>query len=191
VPPVPLWSALSLDPRQPQHRPLRATDRDRAVVQGLLCEAYADGRLTAEELHERDAGVARSQTLGELPAFLADLLPPTPVPPAAPHGPAYGVWDATWHRPGARSRALQHWLQQRREALWTFGCASVVCWAVWWFMGLGVLGLTFPWPVLVMLVTGVRLLRVVLARHRVIADTTARLERLEAGAVRRPPGSPG
>ena len=45
------------DPRRPDAAALRASDRDRDVVLGVLAEGYADGRLTKEEYDER-AGAA-------------------------------------------------------------------------------------------------------------------------------------
>ena len=48
-----IWERFSLDPRHPENARLRASDRDRDVVSDLLGTAYAEGRLTPEELDER------------------------------------------------------------------------------------------------------------------------------------------
>lgn len=74
------WSGFELDPRVPAHAGLRASDDDREVVLRLLGEAYADGRLAAEELDERAAGVAAARFLGELPRHVTDLVRPSRVP---------------------------------------------------------------------------------------------------------------
>ncbi|WP_017933288.1 DUF1707 SHOCT-like domain-containing protein [Nocardioides sp. Iso805N] len=54
---------------------LRASDADRDVVQTLLSNAYADGRLTPVEHGQRAAALARSRTLGDLRGLVVDLVP--------------------------------------------------------------------------------------------------------------------
>ena len=75
--PVP-WGQFTADPRRPESAPLRASDRDRDVVLGVLGEAYADGRLTKEEYDERSDRAAAARTLGDLPALIRDLVPDRP-----------------------------------------------------------------------------------------------------------------
>ena len=53
--------------------PLRASDADRDRVAGLLGEALADGRLTADEHRERIEILYASRTLDELAPLTADL----------------------------------------------------------------------------------------------------------------------
>ncbi len=60
---------------------MRASDRDRDVVLGVLAEGYADGRITKEEYDERSGATAAAKTLGELPALIVDLVPLTPTRP--------------------------------------------------------------------------------------------------------------
>jgi len=52
---------------------LRASDADREHVAQLLGQAFAEGRLTAEEHAERTEGAYAAKTLGELRPYLADL----------------------------------------------------------------------------------------------------------------------
>lgn len=56
---------------------MRASDADREKVAGVLRDAYAEGRLTAVEHHERLEEAYRAQTYGDLLPVLRDL----PVPP--------------------------------------------------------------------------------------------------------------
>jgi hypothetical protein len=58
---------------------LRAADRDRDEVAGILREHYAQGRLTLEEFGERSAKAVSARTMGELGALTADL--PAPAEP--------------------------------------------------------------------------------------------------------------
>lgn len=71
-----IWPSFRLDPREPQHATLRASDTDRALVSSVLADAYADGRLTAAEYDERESANLAAKTLGELPPLLTDLVGP-------------------------------------------------------------------------------------------------------------------
>ena len=51
--PSELWSGFALDPRDPAHAGLRASDADRERIQRVLADAFADGRLDREEHDER------------------------------------------------------------------------------------------------------------------------------------------
>jgi hypothetical protein len=57
----------------PDPPPLRASDRDREAVVGLLAQASVDGRLTVEELAERAELANGARTHDELVAITADL----------------------------------------------------------------------------------------------------------------------
>ncbi|OYN99509.1 hypothetical protein CGZ95_11390 [Enemella evansiae] len=61
---------------------LRAGNEDRERAIAALQEAYAEGRLSAEELRERAAAALQAVTFGDLDAVLADL--PTGTAPAVP-----------------------------------------------------------------------------------------------------------
>lgn len=52
---------------------LRASDADRERVAGLLGDALADGRLQAEEHHDRIDRLYATRTLGELTPLTGDL----------------------------------------------------------------------------------------------------------------------
>ncbi|MFI0410941.1 DUF1707 domain-containing protein [Actinomadura sp. 3N508] len=56
-------------------RDLRASDADRDRVAAVLGEAYADGRLTADEHADRTARAYAARTLGELTGLTGDLSP--------------------------------------------------------------------------------------------------------------------
>ena len=72
-----IWERFEHDPRRDENARLRASDRDRDVVNDVLGTAYADGRLTPDELDERSDRVVRAKTLGELPPILDDLVAPS------------------------------------------------------------------------------------------------------------------
>ena len=74
-----VWDRFSLDPRPAENAHLRASD-DRDAVNDLLGTAYAEGRLTREELDERTDRAAAAKTLGELPPIIADLVSSPPRP---------------------------------------------------------------------------------------------------------------
>ncbi|MGH8889066.1 MAG: DUF1707 SHOCT-like domain-containing protein [Acidothermaceae bacterium] len=65
---------------QPFDPSLRVSDADRDRVTGQLREAFAEGRLTAEEFHERAGQALAARTGADLIALTADL--PAPTPPA-------------------------------------------------------------------------------------------------------------
>ena len=175
VPSVP-WHEFARDPRTPQARPLRASHRDRAVVQDVLTEAYADGRLTRDELDERVAAAEQATTLGELTALLADLAPtePTSRDEVVLRDP-----DALHAQAPARFRS------QRREALIGFLVPTVVCWAIWVATSVGVGQRYFPWPVFVTLVTGRNAARYLFGQEGIVAQQRRSLERRLEKRLRR------
>ena len=69
------WSEFDRDPRVPDNQGLRAGDRDRDIVTGLVSEAFADGRLTQQELDERLTQAQGAQRLGDLLPVVTDLVP--------------------------------------------------------------------------------------------------------------------
>jgi hypothetical protein len=54
-------------------RPIRASDRDRENVVGVLRDAYTDGRLTLDEFDERTSAAYAGRTWAELRELTADL----------------------------------------------------------------------------------------------------------------------
>jgi hypothetical protein len=177
------WGDFTQDPRTPQAAPLRASDRDRDVVTGVLTEAYADGRLTREEYDERAGATAAAKTLGELPPLIADLGPQTPV--GASRSGIAGLSAEALH-----ARAVQHWESQRRQAVTGFLIPTVICWAIWVMAALGPdrghFDAGFPWPLFVMLGTAIHLARVLLNRQDIVSSEERRLEKKQRKALEPP-----
>lgn len=115
---------------------MRASDRDRDVVHDLLGAAYADGRLTREELDERGAQTTVAKTLGDLPALVDDLVSAGDVPATAALSAPVQL----------RAQAEQRYRQQLNGALWSFLTPTLICWAVWLMTDPG----GYPWPIWVM-----------------------------------------
>jgi type VI protein secretion system component VasF len=111
---------------------LRAADRDRDEVAGILREHYAQGRLTMEEFDERSTAAVSAKTMGELRALTADL------PAAAEAGD-----DAAW------SSARMRWIAVAGVAA-TAAVLGVVA-----FLGHSVLA----WPSWLVVLIAVRVLR--------------------------------
>ena len=149
-----IWERFSLDPRHVENSRLRASDRDRDVVNDLLGTAYAEGRLTPEELDERSDQVARSRTLGDLPPIIDDLVAPTTT--------------SLVPRSTLRAEAEHRYRQQRQNALVGFLTPTIICWVIWFAIGGG-----FPWPAIVMVASGAKFLQLALTRE----DTTRSIER--------------
>ena len=155
---------------------MRASDRDRDVVLGVLAEGYADGRITKEEYDERAGSTAAAKTLGELPALIVDLVPLSPARPLSDL--------ALMSTEELHARAVQKFEADRRDALGTVLVPSLVCWTVWYFASFrhnadpG-----FPWPVVVTLVTVLRLLKVITNQRDIVAREQARLERKQRKAL--------
>ncbi len=149
-----IWDGFAIDPRREENSHLRASDRDRAAVNDLLGEAYAEGRLTPEELDERTDLAARAHTLGELPALVADLVATGTAVPAALD---------------RHAEAERRYRKQRQDALWQLLVPSLICWAIYFAS----MPFEFPWPLFVMLGTGVRYARLATSH----TDTVTEIER--------------
>lgn len=162
---TPVWDEFELDPRSPQHATLRASDADRDVVHRVLGEAYADGRINREEFDQRSEAVLGARTLAELPVLMSDLVPVSGLP-ARRSGAAAD--------PAAlQARAVAAYRADVREAAWGFVSASIICWVIWGVTSAG----GFPWPVFVMLGTGLHLLRLLVMRGDQVEEQRKRLER--------------
>ena len=165
------WAEFSRDPRRAEHASLRAGDADRDVVARVLGDAYADGRIDAEELDDRTTRLQAARTLGELPAFLDDLVPPTPS-------------TAALEPVAIEQRAVEKWRRERREALWGLVSVSAIVWTIWVVTsGVG----SFPWPAFVTLAALLNLGRTQVQRGDIIADERRRLEKKERKALERRP----
>lgn len=160
-----VWDEFAFDPRSPEYGALRASDTDREVVHRELGRAYADGRLTRDEFDQRSDAVLRARTLSELPDLIVDLVP-VPGPP--------GRLPATTPDAVIQARAVEAYRSDRREAAWGFVSASIICWVIW---GVTSAGGGFPWPVFVMLGTGLHLLRLLVMRGDEVDKQRKRLER--------------
>lgn len=172
------WEEFTLDPRRPDAARLRASDSDRDVVQRVLADGYAEGRLTKDEHDERAGRAGAAKTLGELPGIIADLVPS--VVRSAP---------ADLH-----AQAVEWWQSQRRKALLgMFLGPSLVCWVIWGVLGLDEGGFHpgFPWPIFVSLVALMRVGQLTANKGDLIAREQARLEKREIKALgRRRDGNP-
>jgi uncharacterized protein DUF1707 len=125
---------------------MRASDADRDRTASLLREHHAEGRLTAEEFHERLDRAYAAKTLGDLDELLADL-------PAIDlyRLPAAGIRPAP---PGARRRTIRRnpgQLFLAREAAWVAWAAVSSLLAVIWVTtaALDGGGAWLPWFLLV------------------------------------------
>lgn len=165
-----IWQQFENDPRAPEYAGLRASDRDRDVVLHVLGEAYAAGRLDRAELDERTDSVQQARTLGELPALVADL-----VPQSASRAVA-AVGSTAFER-----KVKARYDRERRDALWGFIAASTICWVIWIASGMD----GHPWPIWVMLGTGLNVGRVLVKRQDILESERQRLEKQASRRERR------
>ena len=162
------WSSFSHDPRDAHYQSMRASDLDRGVVQDALTEAYADGRLDREEFDERTERAVQTRTLGELAPIVADLVPAASVP----------ARTVDLHQ-----RAVEKYNSDRREAVFGFLFATIVC-TIIWLLTSGPHG--FPWPAFVALGTGINVAKTVSRKKDIIASHERRLEKKRAKELGQP-----
>jgi hypothetical protein len=93
----------------PPDSQVRVSDADREHIVGVLREAFAEGRLTAEEHSGRVGQAYAARTYAELAAVSADLPGGSPASPPAPwpRTPAAGLAPATHRR--TNSLAVAAW----------------------------------------------------------------------------------
>jgi len=177
LPDAAVWARFSLDPRQPASADMRASDVDRDVAVQVLASAYADGRLTREEYDERAEAATRARTLGVLPPLLADLVPAAP-PSRTDELARLGPTEL-------QARAERRYEAQRRRAVARMLVPSLICVAIWIIGGFGPDGwdMPFPWPLFVILGTGLHPLRIVLRHEDLVAQEQARLEKKQRTAL--------
>jgi hypothetical protein len=156
------WESFRLDPRQPGHAAMRASDADREIVRTLLADAFADGRLTREEYDDRLNTLYGSRTLGELSSLVTDLVPPDG-PPVAP---------APLLRADLRTRGERKWRRDVEESFGGFLVPSIICTVIWIAVTRG----AFFWPVFPMLFLGINLVKTVVQRESIIEHEVLRLE---------------
>lgn len=163
------WRGFAYDPRDPAHAGLRASDRDRDLVAGMLATAYADGRLDRGEHEERAGEAARARVLGDLPPLVVDLV------------------AASTSRTSLAVRAEQTWRGRRDGALFGLIASALVCWGIWVALGAD----DFPWPIFVNALATMNLVRTVRTREEFVRDELRRLERRQAKQLRRRHWKPG
>jgi hypothetical protein len=156
------WESFRLDPRQPGHASMRASDADREIVRTLLADAFADGRLTREEYDDRLNTLYDSRTLGEVSSLVTDLVPPDG-PPKVP---------APLRREDMRTRGARKWRKDVEESFAAFLVPSIICTVIW----IAVAGGGFFWPAFPMLFLGINLVKTVVQRESVIEREILRLE---------------
>ena len=156
------WESFRLDPRQPGHASMRASDADREIVRGVLADAFADGRLTREEYDDRLNTLYGSRTLGEVSSLLTDLVP-LDGPPMAP---------APLLRADYRTRGARKWRKEVEESFAAFLIPSIICTVIW----IAITGGGFFWPAFPMLFLGINLVKTVVQRESVIEREVLRLE---------------
>ena len=155
-----MWSQFDHDPRIPANTTLRASDGDRAVIESVLADAFAEGRLTRSEYDERSDAALSSRTLGELIPLVEDL-PVTREP-----------------RPSADDRqqqAVRKWESDRREAVLGLIGLSVLLWTIWAVTMWG----EFPWPLFPMGFAVMNVVRIVANKRDIIDEHARRLEKKE------------
>jgi hypothetical protein len=85
---------------------LRAAQADREQAITVLKAAYAQGRLTKDELEARAGQAFASRTYAELAALTADIPADLPAASPAAASPAATGSDASWPRPSTPARTL-------------------------------------------------------------------------------------
>ena len=122
----------------------------------MLGNAFAEGRLTREELDERTDQVNAAKTLG--------LLPPLSTTWSPTSSPSLLATSSTERHAAAELK----YRRVRQQALGAFLTPTLICWTIWAATMLG----GFPWPVFVTLGTGIRWFQLV-TNHQ---DTVASIE---------------
>ena len=85
---------------------LRAAQADREQAITVLKAAYAQGRLTKDELEARAGQAFASRTYAELAALTADIPADLPAASPAAASPAATGSDAAWPRPSTPARTM-------------------------------------------------------------------------------------
>ncbi len=166
------WSSFARDPRQPDNQGLRAADRDRDLVAGAISEAYADGRLTREEMDDRLSQVQETRLLGDLLPIVTDLMPTREV---ASRSALARAGDEEIER-----LALVRYRERRRQALAGMLVPSLICLTIWVWSMINAGDLIFPWPIFVILGTGGYLSRLVFGKESAIEEERERLRKKQA-----------
>lgn len=169
-----IWARFAMDPRSGENAHLRASDQDRDVVHDVLATAYADGRLSAAEHEERSDRVLGAKTLGELPSAIDDLVPPAAL--MASTAPSAGTASAPVVL-DRRAEAELRYRRQRQQALMSFLTPTLICWVIY----LATMAGGFPWPLFVMIGTGLHFVRLATTKE----DSIRAIEQDTRGRERR------
>ncbi len=159
-----VWNQFDHDPRNAANSALRASDHDRGVIESVLADAYAEGRLDRTEYDERSDTAMTSRTLGDLMPLVSDL----PVSSA----PRTTFADA----------AVRAYKRERHQAIWALLSISLLCWTIWAATMLGGLA----WPLFAMIGPGLNLGRVLFNRQELIDKAAKQLEKKERVAIEKP-----
>ncbi|SED25433.1 protein of unknown function [Nocardioides exalbidus] len=166
MPDIEVWRQFDHDPRNPVNAGMRASDRDRAVIESVLADAFAEGRITRAEYDERAEAALTSRVLGDLVHLVKDL----------PVSRAPRTSDEDLQR-----QALRRWQGQRREALLGFVGLSALLWTIWAITMFG----DFPWPLFPTGFALMNLLRIVARKDDIVDDHVRELEKKERKAIER------
>ena len=152
------------------------TDATKLDTIKVVADAFAEGRITRPEYDERADAAMSSRTLGDLVVLVHDLPVVRPTP-----------------RSTIADQAARAYTKGRREAVWGFLSASLICWVIWIATGFddGGFDASFPWPLFVMLGTGLNAARVTWQRSEIIEEETRRLEKKERKELKRREGFDG
>jgi hypothetical protein len=166
-----VWGQFEHDPRDKQYATIRASDRDRGVVQDVLVAAYAEGRLDRDEFDERSGAVSAAKTYAELLPHIADLTAGAAAPMTLTSTPL-----------DLRRKAEIDYAMQRREAFFRFLVPNLICWAIWFMSGHD----GFIWPIFVTVPTFLNVVRVLASRQEIVEKRVEKLQRRQAKALEVP-----
>ena len=166
VPGIEVWSQFDHDPRIPANTAMRASDRDRAVIETVLADAFAEGRITRSEYDERTDAALASRTLGELIPLVEDL-------PVA-RAPQSSVSEL-------HAQAVRKWQSDRREAVLGLIGLSVLLWTIWAVT----MWREFPWPLFPMGFGVMNVVRIVANKNDIIEEHVKSLEKKERKELKR------
>ena len=130
------------------------------MIETVLADAFAEGRITRTEYDERAEAALTSRTLGDLVPLVEDL----PVSASAP------ATSGNLHQ-----QAVRKWEADRREALVGLIGLSALVWTIWAVTMWG----EFPWPLFPMGFALMNLVRIVVNKRDIIEEHTRKLEKKE------------
>lgn len=135
---------------------LRASDADRERAVEVLREGFSQGRLTAEEFHERVDTAYAAKTVAQLADLTADLppRPPGPAREADPGDPSYpgdsgGVvaGGGHWQPVGSPHRDVRRSDRSELQRIWGgWASMTIVLSTIWLLTGISG-GFSDFWPI--------------------------------------------